>query len=493
MRLLASYMEQPYVFFLGRNSAELVKTLFTDTARITQYALVPCLQIVSKGMSALCITALLFAIEPTLAALVVAVLGTGYLLAYILVRGVIAREGRTSLRSAAERATRAHEALGGIKEIKLLGQELYFLKRVQESSLAWSGAQAALQILSGIPRYAIELLSFGAVLVLTVYVLWTSPEPSRYLPMLALYAFAGLRLMPALQQIFTATANLRFSVPAVKAVLSDLAVHAQEQVASDPLEAIPFERAIQVRSLFFRYPGAQGFQLRNINLMIRKNSAVAFVGSTGCGKTTLVDILMGLLSPVEGEVLVDDFKIDQATAGRWRCRIGHVPQQIFLCDGSIASNIAFGVEDDGVDCERLHTAARAANLHLFVQTALAARYDTPIGERGVRLSGGQRQRIGIARALYREPEVLVLDEATSALDAETEAAVMDAIDNLAGKKTLILIAHRVTTVRRCDVIYLMENGEIVDSGSYEELLERSQRFRQFAGVGWAHAQTNEPR
>ena len=487
VRLLASYMNQPYAFFLGRNSAELLKTLFTDTARITQHILIPCLQLVSRGMSALFIIALLFAADPRLAALVVLVLGGGYLLAYTLVRGVIARAGRTSLRSSAQRATYAQEALGGIKEIKLLGQEKYFLRRVEVSSLAWSDAQAALQILNAVPRYAIELLAFGGVLILTVYLLSKSDQPKHYLPMLGLYAFAGLRLMPALQQSFTAAANLRFSIPALKAVVADLATHSNPVAPDETQEALPFERSIQLRSLSFRYPGAKNLQLRSINLRIQKNSAVAFVGSTGCGKTTLVDILMGLLIPIEGEVWVDDIKIDRTTVNKWRRRIGHVAQQVFLCDGSITNNIAFGVEDNEVDHERVKAAARAANLHDFVEGSLPAGYDTPVGERGARLSGGQRQRVGIARALYRESEVLVFDEATSALDAGTEAAVMDAIENLAGKKTIVLIAHRISTVRRCDVIHVMEKGQITESGSYDELLARNARFRELAGISGADA------
>jgi ABC-type multidrug transport system fused ATPase/permease subunit len=239
--------------------------------------------------------------------------------------------------------------------------------------------------------------------------------------------------------------------------------------------------------LSFRYPGAKNLQLRSINLRIQKNSAVAFVGSTGCGKTTLVDILMGLLIPIEGEVWVDDIKIDRTTVNKWRRRIGHVAQQVFLCDGSITNNIAFGVEDNEVDHERVKAAARAANLHDFVEGSLPAGYDTPVGERGARLSGGQRQRVGIARALYRESEVLVFDEATSALDAGTEAAVMDAIENLAGKKTIVLIAHRISTVRRCDVIHVMEKGQITESGSYDELLARNARFRELAGISGADA------
>lgn len=490
MRLLVSYLGQPYVFFLGRNSAELVKTLFADTGRITQYVLVPCLQIASRGMSALCITALLFVVEARLAALVVLVLGSGYALAYLLVRGVIARAGGTSLRSAAQRATYAHDTLGGIKEIKVQGRESFFLKRVETSSMAWSDAQAALQILSAVPRYAIELLAFGAVLVLTVYVLWNSNQPATYLPMLALYAFAGLRLMPALQQIFTAAASLRFSAPALKSVLSDLACPAHDHVANDSQDAMIFGRAIEVKSVSFQYPGTQTFQLRNVNLTIPKNSSVAFVGRTGCGKTTLVDILIGLLSPAEGMLTVDDTRIDSSNVGMWRRRIGYVSQHIFLCDGSVASNIAFGVEDEDVDTKRLRAAARSASLGEFMET-LPDGYDTLVGERGVRLSGGQRQRIGIARALYHEPDLLVFDEATSALDSGTEAAVMDAIDYLAGSKTIILVAHRISTVRRCDVIHLMESGQIVDSGSFDELFARSQQFRQLAGDGQAEAQTRE--
>ena len=481
IQLLAAYMGQPDVFFLERNSARLVKTLFTDTARVTQFLLVPCLQIASRSLSALFMMVLLFVVEPVLAMLIVGVLGGAYAAAYLLVRGTIIRAGRTSLDAAAERATQAQQALGGIKEIKLIGAERYFLRKVEVPSLAWSDAQAALQVLSAIPRYAIESLVFGGVLLVTVYFLWEAERPAQILPMLALYAFAGLRLIPALQQIFTSAANVRFSIPALRTVLADLA-NQRTLVGYAAAERLRFEDAIEFRDVSFRYPTAREAQLSNVSLRIRKHSTVAFVGTTGCGKTTLVDILMGLLSPTAGELRVDGTRIDESSVRQWQSGIGHVAQQIFLADDSIASNIAFGIDSEAVDHARVEAAARAANLHEFIDRALPLRYGTAVGERGIRLSGGQRQRVGIARALYRDPEVLVFDEATSALDVETEAAVMDAISALSGKKTIVMIAHRLSTVRRCDAIYLMERGRIVDSGTYEQLFARNRKFRQLSGV-----------
>jgi ABC-type multidrug transport system fused ATPase/permease subunit len=481
IKLLASYMAQPYVFFLDRNSARLVKTLFTDTSRVTQYVLVPCLQIASRAFSALFMTVLLFIVEPVLAMLIVGVLGGAYAVAYLLVRGTIVRAGRTSLDAAAERATQAQQALGGIKEIKLIGGEHYFLRKVEEPSLAWSDAQAALQVLSAVPRYAIESLVFGAVLLVTVYFLWDSDQPTQILPMLALYAFAGLRLIPALQQIFASAANLRFSIPALRTVLADLS-HQPALAGYGAGERLRFDDSIEFINVSFRYPNAKEPQLSNISLRIRKHSTVAFVGTTGCGKTTLVDILMGLLSPTDGELRVDGIRIDDSTVRRWQIQIGHVAQQIFLADASIATNVAFGVDREAIDQRQVEAAARTANLHEFIKQGLPDGYETSVGERGIRLSGGQRQRVGIARALYRDPEVLVFDEATSALDAETEAAVMEAISALSGKKTIILIAHRISTVRRCETIHLMEHGQIVDSGSYEQLFARSRKFRQLSGA-----------
>ena len=295
---------------------------------------------------------------------------------------------------------------------------------------------------------------------------------------IGLYAFAGYRLMPALQLVFAGFAAMRNSQASINAVIYDLQAFEAPRAISDA--RIPINSAVELVDARFEYPGEAGWALHPVSLRIPKNTSVALVGATGCGKTTVVDLLMGLLKPTGGSLRVDSVEINERNVRAWQRSIGHVPQQIFLCDDTIARNIGLGLPDSEIDMARVEWAARLARLHDFVTGSLPRGYNTVVGDRGIRLSGGQRQRIGIARALYGDPDLLVLDEATSALDNVTENAVFEALQALAGRKTIVMVAHRLTTVRGCDLICIMEEGRIVERGSYEELMGSSQRFRTLA-------------
>jgi ABC-type multidrug transport system fused ATPase/permease subunit len=266
-------------------------------------------------------------------------------------------------------------------------------------------------------------------------------------------------------------------------VLRDLAMEGDVRPADRPADGtlMQFHRELMLSNVSYRYPGAAEWAVRELSLEIRKNASVALVGATGCGKTTVIDLLMGLLSPAEGRLSVDEATIDDASVARWQRLVGHVPQQIFLFDDTVARNIAFGLPDARIDMAQVERAARLARLHDFV-AALPQGYATVVGERGVRMSGGERQRIGIARALYHDPELLVLDEATSALDNVTESAVLDALQTLAGHKTIVMVAHRLSSVKACDVICVMESGQIVERGGYDQLIASSERFRTLAAT-----------
>jgi len=296
------------------------------------------------------------------------------------------------------------------------------------------------------------------------------------LPIIALYAFAGYRLLPALQQIYGAISQLRFAGPAVDVLSADLSSlqGANAQLAS--LSQLMLNQSITLNHVSYRYPNSSKFALKNIDLTIPAQSMVGFVGPTGSGKTTIVDLILGLLEPQEGRLSIDDQYITAANCRQWQRSIGYVPQQIYLADDSVAANIAFGVSPKDIDQLAVERAAKIANLHEFVTKDLPHGYATTVGERGVRLSGGQRQRIGIARALYFNPQVLVMDEATSALDNLTERAFMEAVNHLRHDMTLILIAHRLSTVRQCDHIYFLEEGELKASGTYEELKANNSKF-----------------
>jgi len=375
----------------------------------------------------------------------------------------------------------SYEALSGVKEIKLLGRESEIVATFDRLALRAANAQAKAQALATLPRYAVETVAFGFVLVVAIYLLATAGTVEKVLPLLGLYAFAGYRLLPALHQAFDGWAALRYSAPSLDAVLRDLEL--EKQAASAPRDGPPvgFERALALVDVAYRYPGAADWAVRGLSLEIRKNASVALVGPTGCGKTTVIDLLMGLLPATEGRLAVDGAAIDDANVVRWQRLVGHVPQQIFLFDDTVARNIAFGLPPERIDLAQVERAARLARLHDFV-AGLPQGYQSVVGERGVRISGGERQRIGIARALYHDPELLVLDEATSALDNVTENAVLEALQTLAGRKTVVMVAHRLSTVKGCDLICVMDAGRIVERGSYDELIASSERFRTLAAT-----------
>ena len=485
-RLLRAYLAQPYTFHLDRHSAELQKNVFSEAQRVTMGVLVPGMHILSRASAAVFIFALLLAADPLLALIVAAVLGGAYALIYRAVRAQLLAAGRASVEAGALRAKHAQEAFGAVKEIQLTGRGAEFARRFDEPSRIWADAQARAQALAQVPRYLIETLAFGLILVLAIYLLGAGKDARAFLPVLGLYAFAGYRLMPALQLVFASGVAIRTARPALDLLIADLALAQQRparEAAPTPAPVLRLAKSIELAQVSFQYPGAKALALAEIDLVVPRNASVALVGATGCGKTTLVDLLMGLLPPGRGELRVDGAPVTARNLRAWQRNIGHVPQQIFICDDSVARNVAFGLADAEIDPARVERACRLARLHDFVAGELPQGYRTQLGERGVKLSGGQRQRIGIARALYADPEVLVLDEATSALDNVTESAVFDALQALAGRKTLVIVAHRLSTVKDCDLIYVMERGRIVERGRYDELYRASSRFRGLA----AHA------
>ena len=486
VRLLESYLERPYTFYLNRNSSELHKNIFSEVQRVTHGLLVPGVQVVSKACVVLFMLLLLFAVDVKLAFVVGAVLGGAYYAVYRHVRSAIHVSGRQSVETGTLRARFSLEALSAVKEIKLLARETDFVRRFERPALDWADAQAKGQALGQLPKFAVESVAFAVVLLVAIYLLAGHDQARGILPVLGVYTFAGYRLMPALQRVFGAWASIRQSGPAVEIILRDLSesgdtAESRASVSGKPM-LLEFRESISLDNVTYRYPGATIDSLSEISLTIPKYSCIAFVGATGSGKTSVVDLLMGLLPPASGSIRVDNVAVDGERVRAWQSKIGHVPQQIFLCDDTIANNIAFGLSADRVDRGRVESAARQARLHEFVIDQLPDGYDTVIGDRGIRLSGGQRQRIGIARALYHDREVLVLDEATSSLDNITEGDFLDGLRALTGRKTIIMIAHRLSTVRDCNQIFLMEHGRIVDHGTYDELMRTSNRFRALAAA-----------
>ena len=479
-RLFQGYLHRPYEWFLTRHSAILGKTVLSEVNQVIVGALVPAMQLITQGTIALFLISLLLLIDAALALTVTVILGGAYGLVFWTSRHYLARIGEDRVRANRERFQISNEALGGIKDVKILRLEKAFLRRFEKPSLRFVRHQAASDMVSQLPQYALQAIAFGGALIVVQYQLLMHGGLGRALPLIALYAIAASRLLPALQKVYLCISKLRFSKPALDFLHADLEkpVVASASVAARDSSIVRTPHRLELRNVSYRYSGATSPALRGIEMNIPAHSMVGLVGHTGAGKTTLVDVLLGLLEPQEGELLVDGRRITRENLRSWQRCLGYVPQQIFLADDTITANIAFGIPESEIDVDAVERAASIANLHDFVTQKLEHGYQTRVGERGMRLSGGERQRVGIARALYHDPDLLILDEATSALDNVTERAVMDAVDNLAYRKTIILIAHRLTTVRRCDTIFLLDHGLISGSGTYESLVGNNRLFRE---------------
>ena len=480
-RLVESYLHQPYSWFLFRHSADLGKTILSEVGTVIEHGVTPMMNLIAHGAVASALLLLLLVVASKLAIIVGLTLATAYALIFRATRGLLERIGRERVIANQGRFTAVSEAFGASKEVKLGGLEQAYIQRFSDPARTFARQQAAAEVIGQLPRFALEAVAFGGMLLVVLYLMAYNDTFARALPIIALYAFAGYRLMPALQQIYRSVTQLRFIAPSLDALHTDL-MSLKPECPNQSSDTIALQEAITLKNMTYHYPGAQKAALNGISLSIPAHSTVGLVGSTGSGKTTTVDLILGLLAAQEGTLAVDGQIITEHNRRAWQRAIGYVPQQIYLADDTVAANIAFGLDAKDIDQEAVERAARIANLHEFVANELPLQYQTTVGERGVRLSGGQRQRIGIARALYHNPQVLILDEATSALDNLTEQAVMEAVHNLGHEITIILIAHRLSTVKACDIIFLLEKGELKAQGAFDELTQANERFRAMAAT-----------
>ncbi len=478
-RLIEGYLNQPYSWFLNRNSAELGKSILSEVDTVISNGFKPMMDLIGKIFVTIAILLLLIIVDPYLALIVGFTLIVSYVLIYLFTRTFLRRIGKDRFNANSLRYNVVSEAFGAIKEVKLGGLEHVYTKRFAAPAKIIANNSASITIVSQLPRFALEAIAFGGLLLAVLYLMAKSGNFNNAVPIIALYAFAGYRLMPALQHIYTSIAQLRFAAPALDALCKDL-ISLNSTISRDYKNELLFKNSITLNKVHYHYPNASKIVLKNINLKIPTNSTVAFVGATGSGKTTTVDIILGLLEAQQGTLEVDGRAINKKNKYAWQRLIGYVPQNIFLADDTVAANIAFGTDSKNINQSTVERVAKIANLHDFVTNELPKQYQTTIGERGVRLSGGQRQRIGIARALYHEPKVLILDEATSALDNVTEQVVMEAVHNLRNDITIIIIAHRLSTVKTCDNIFLLEKGELRGEGTYIDLIKTNALFRENA-------------
>jgi ATP-binding cassette, subfamily B, bacterial PglK len=481
-RLLTWYVGQPYSYFLNQNSSELTKNILNEVGTVIRKVLMPGLEFISSSVVVLMLIGLLVSVNVSIALTVAVSLGLIYVLIYKLVQMKLHRIGVRRVENNRKRFKIISELFGGIKDVKLMGSERTFLKSFEKPSYRIARDTATSYMMVDVPKYGLESFAFGGIITLILVYIGGKGDFQSIIPVVGLYAFAGYRLMPALQKMFQAVGNLRTYLPTVDVVYKQLADHEKSEhvFRKERPAQMQVKDHINLNNIRYTYPGSDEVVIRNQSLTIHAKTTVGLVGPTGCGKTTLVDIILGLLEPQSGSLEVDGSTIDEHNIESWRRCLGYVPQSIYLADDTIADNIAFGVPSDEIDYEAVKNAAEMANIHAFIEGELQNKYDTMVGERGVRLSGGQRQRIGIARALYHNPPVLIMDEATSALDGLTESAIMDAIHSLSHKKTIIMIAHRLTTVQECDDIFIMRKGVVVDHGRYEDLLQRNADFKKMA-------------
>lgn len=475
-RLVEGYLNQPYSWFLNRHSADLGKTVLSELSEVVGGGMAPFMELIAKGIVTVLLITLLIIADPKLAIAVGLSLGGLYGLIYKLASKYINQIGKERLKNNELRFTAISEAFGAAKEVKVGRLEETYTNRFADPAKIYARNLAAVRVISSLPRYGLEAIAFGGILLIILYLMMNTGSFNSALPILSLYAFAGYRLMPALQQIYNSITALTFVKPAVNKLCDDIK-NLKPKNINENQSIIPLENKITLKNIYYDYPNSSKTTLKNINLNISAKSTVGLVGTTGSGKTTTVDIILSLLEPQKGTLEVDDQVINNQNSKAWLRSIGYVPQYIYLSDDTVAANIAFGIASENIDQEVIEKVSKIANLHEFVINELPNKYQTTIGERGVRLSGGQRQRIGIARALYHDPKVLILDEATSALDNLTEKAVMDAVNNLNKNLTIILIAHRLSTVKKCDKIYLLEKGELKNEGTFEDLIKADDNFR----------------
>lgn len=490
LRLFAAYMKAPYVFHLRRNSSELQRNINNYVLNVFNYVFTSTLFLVGDVLVLLTMLVLLLFIDPFSTILAGSVLVLASAAFFQIISKKIQMLGDLEHKHVGQMFKWVNQGLASVKETKLLGSENYFLGEYGRSCGEYVRAKRFVNTVREMPRYFLEMLAVVGMLTIIFIFLLQGRDIQTVIPLIAVFAAAAFRLIPATNRIISSVTVIKHLRPMLEAVVSDLKIF-EEEPGEQPISSTPsretgqrdhqpFRDSLVLDKIFYRYPGSQEEVLHGVSLNIRRGQSVAFVGPSGSGKTTAVDIILGLLMPTGGKVLVDGRDIMENLHG-WQRLFGYIPQSIYLMDDTIRRNIAFAVKDDMIDEEAVWEALRSAQLDEFI-TELPDKLDTYVGEDGVRLSGGQRQRIGIARALYHDPDILVLDEATSSLDNETERAISDAISGLSGDKTILIIAHRLSTIKHCDHIFFIKDGRLVDSGDFSYLIKASKDFQEMAGI-----------
>lgn len=451
VRLLERYLQQPYEFFLIHNSSLLSRNVLSEIDELLNGLIKPISQLIAQGAVVIAMLVLLFIYNPVIAVFIVLSVSTLYGAIYLLVRKRLNHIGHERQFSNGKRFQACNEVLSGIKDVKITQTGDMYLEKFSSSSRNFARHQATAETLSQSPLYIVEAVGYTGLIILALILMITSNDIAHVLPALGLYGFAAFRLLPSAQIMYRGLAQLKFSSASLDVLYQGLSL--LSQTPKEEIKPLPLKHEIRLENIHYAYPSTPDKKVFNgLNLTIKINTSLGIKGTSGTGKSTLMDILLGLLQGQQGKLYIDDVEINQNNLQAWQKSIGYVPQHIFLADATVAENIAFGIPKEHINQVALEKAAKAAQIHHFIENNLEQGYKTILGERGIRLSGGQRQRIGIARALYHDPAVLFMDEATSALDTETESALNDSVQQLSGQKTIIVIAHRETSLNVCDSI-----------------------------------------
>ena len=485
-QFLTGCLTAPYGFHLKRNSAELLRVTTQTIARFCNGFLISLLIVLGELLVVAALITLLVLISPFATLGAVLALGLPTILIYRLMQHRLAEAGQVAEESMASMIQWTEQAIGGIKEILVTDRAGFFIDRQGQKAQRFVGAMRSMMLLSSVPRLVTDALAVTAMVAIVLIILARGQDPQSVLPLLGMFAVAAIRLMPSVTRIANGLAQLRFHYAASEGLYNELhaldgdrTVRRRAVSGQPPTSPFPFGRSLVLDHLSYRYPSMPGLAIDDVSLEIPRGHWVGLIGPTGAGKTTLVDLVLGLFVPSSGRILIDGRDLQEDVAG-WQHNIGYVPQSIYLMDDTVRRNVAFGLHDQEIDDERVWQALRAAEAETMVR-ALPGGLGAMIGERGGRLSGGERQRLGIARALYRDPQVLVVDEATANLDNETEAAIVHTLDGLRGEKTIIVIAHRLGMVKDCDCIYLLKGGRLHNSGRLSDLFPTDPAFREIAG------------
>jgi ATP-binding cassette subfamily C protein len=482
--LMSGYMQAPYTFHLMHNWAELLINVVNEINVFSNIIVTNILKITREGVMAISILAFLFTMEPLITLLVLTLAGIGSGSFIILTQKKVKEYGAEELDRRRKMIQAVNQGLGGIKSARVLNREEEFINRYSTEARNSTRLLAFVKFIQQIPKPIVETMAVIGMMAISGIMVWQGRPMSAIIPTLTLFAMALVRLMPSVQQLSSMYTNLQYNMVSIDPIYDHMKAleRYRKEFSADRSSGkiLTLEQSILVKDVSFKYPNSDDLALDHISVEIPRGSAVAFVGESGAGKTTIVDLLLGLVEPLHGTITVDGKDI-QRYLSAWQTSVGYIPQTIYLADESLRQNIAFGIPEGQIDDEKVMEAIRLSQLESLLRT-LPKGLDTILGENGTRLSGGQRQRVGIARALYHNPDVLVMDEATSALDNITEKEISKAIDDLKGERTVIMIAHRLTTVQNCDQLYLMKDGRITDSGTYDELIEKSPEFKRMALV-----------